>query len=662
MGMKSYLITLFLFLFSVQILAEEGGAYTIPLEWQKVELQKEIEEKLNHGIQSFAPPGKFLVNIEIGLKASKRMNVGNSSKTSKKSFPLEKLGLNRNSKAFKKAIASGNNNIFSRINRVDVRILIDPKIGRVQETQIKSFVSQTVLSYTGKKAFLKINKSPMLTVGETMQEKIEVAKLNIEGVKLVADAILKSNDKIAQAIAATQGVELKNLDGEKKEILLPKTWQEWVVNFKLPLGIVIATILLLLGISGFKTFEGQKVALMAAANAQQAQAAQASQESGAIQEVIEPEESSSPVDINAMASSGSDGDTGINQFRKMAEQYPETAMYLMKIWLNMNTQESQGALAAITKRIPVEALMPVIGGLEDGLKLKLKKASSQTVGFDDIQKADTFIIDQLVDTFLVDTIALPDELKETIADATVEEFVECIRQDDTYGSGFVNVLQTAQLGRLFSLLSEEEVTKLLEDSLNFNADSVQYMQENLPSSLEQVRLSKQKLRVPIIDKSIDLIRQLGAEREHQVFSLLVASGDHEQIREATKKYFPAQLITKFPKDQIKSLLSRLSTKDRAHLIFSRSNEEQKLFMSAIGETGRLREIIDSELDEIKSNDKIKKQIQKNKSQIWNKFIVSARMTIKKDTAVSDAAEVVLSKWLKDNGVADIEEAGEYAAA
>ncbi len=661
---------IFIFIsFSFSAFAEQEAVYTIPIDWQKVELQKEIEDKLNHGMQSFAPSGKFLINVEIVLQKSKSMNFGKTNKKGKKgkTFSLDKLGLNRNSKAFKKAISIGRNSIFSQIKNVNVRVLLDPSVRTPQITQIKTYVTQTIKAYTGKNSALSIKKSPLLAVDDTKKVDLQIAKLNSDGVKLVAEAIQKSNDKIAQAIAATQGVELKNIDGEKK-VVLPQSWQEWVVNFKLPLGIVIATVLLLMGISGFKTFEGQKVSLMAAANAQQAQATQAAQAAaqnsgGGSDEPEESEKSSASSDVGLAAAGGSNGDSGFDQFRKLAEEYPDKAMYLIKLWLNMNTQKSQQALAAITKMVPVETLIPITGGIEDSLKLKFKKATSQALGAESIAKADSFIIEQLVDIFLVDTIALPDEVKDMLADATLEELALCVRQDTEYGTSFVNVLQTAQVGRLFTLLSEDEVAKILEQSLNFNGESVQYLQDNLAGTLEQVRQDKQKVRVPIIDKSLELIRQLGAEGEHQVFTLLISSGDQEQVKLAAKKYYPAQLFMKFPSDQIRTLLSKLSTTDRARLIFSRPADEQKLFMAAVGNQGRLKEIIDSELKEIQSNDKLKKQIQKNKTSIWNNYIKSSRAAIKNDSTLSESAETVLSKWFKDNGIEeDSGDANESLAA
>ncbi len=681
--MVSAIITcsLLVFLMPISSLAEEGGGYTLPVEWQKVELQKQIEDRLNKNIQSFARSGKYLVTVDITLSEVKAFGVGGggtqkpgskgAADTNQQAFPLSKLGLNKDSSAYKRAISTGVSSIFTQINTVNVLVLLDPSVERSQEGQIREIVNQVVRSYTGKMPGLRVTRTKMLEVeAETAESKMELAKMNVEGMKSVAESIAKSNEKIAEAIAATQGVKLSQEEDEKKNPekestgkSLPSSWQEWVIDLKIPIGIVVATLLLVIAISGFKQFESQKVALMAAANAQQAQAAAATKdESEKRSEEKMAEEVSAAVDGNMVLSNAPGGDNGFEQFKRMAEQYAETATYLIKVWLNMNTQESNEALAVLPKMIPVEVLMPVFGALEDEFKSRLKKATSLGVDNNMIKRADAFIIEQMVDTFLVNTIVLPDELKVLLSEMTMDECVECYRQDSSFGSAFMNVLQTSQLGRFFSLLSEPEVVSLFQEGLNFGPENVRYMEENLPKMLEQIRMGKQRVRVPLLDKAIDLIRQLGAEKESQVFDMLIASGNHDQVLEATKKYFPAQLVMKLPSDRLRTLLNRLSPRERAMLIYSRSTDEQELFYQAVGDTGRLREIVDAEIKEIEKDERMKAQILKDQSKIWNRFISTSRETIRKDSYVGDSAEAVLEQWLKDKGVSYSEDQGESAAA
>lgn len=634
--------------------ASDDSAYTLPIEWQKVELQKQIEEKLNTSLTAIIPSQKYLLNINITLGAVKTIGVGGGKPTSNQNFPLAKLGLNKNSAAYKNAIATGVDSIFTRINGVAVDLILDNKITRNQEAQVKNFISQTVKSYTEKIPSVKVTRAVLLQE-DTLQKDLQVAQVNVQAAQALAEAITKSNDKIAQAIAATQGVKLpeenktetKNEDKTKQA--LPETWQEWVIAMKIPIGIVIATMLLMMAINGFKRFESQKVALMAQANATAAQAAQTPQESNeVVEEKVEEDKTQNSDGLAAFTSSS--GDTGFSQFKRMAEQYPETAAYLVKLWLNMNTKESNEALAVLPKMIPVESLVGVFGSLEDKLKSQLKKTSNINIDAATVARADGFIVSQMVDTFLVNTIVLPDELKMVLSEMSMEECVECYRRDNRLGAAFINVLQTAQLGKLFSLLSDEEVTALFQDGLSFNADNVQYLADTLPGLLESIRADKQKVRVPLLDKAMDLIKELGVEKESQVFDMLIASGDSDQVIEATQKFFPSELILKMPPEKMRTLINRFPTKERATLIFSRPQDEQNLFFAAIGESGRLRDIINSELAEIQKNDKLKNQIIKDQSKIWQKFVTTSRDAIRKDSSIKEAADVLLEQWLQEKGV------------
>ncbi|MCB0356841.1 MAG: hypothetical protein KDD40_07530, partial [Bdellovibrionales bacterium] len=406
--------------------------------------------------------------------------------------------------------------------------------------------------------------------------------------------------------------------------------------------------ILMLAINGFKRFESQKVALMAQANATQANQSQQEKED-VVQDIGEEEKSNENTGILTLNGSNN-SDNGFSQFKRMAEQYPETAAYLVKLWLNMDTHESNEALAVLPKMIPVESLVEVFANLDEKLKSQLKKASNLEVDSSSIARADGFIVSQMVDTFLVNTIVLPEDLKVLLSEMTMEECVECYRRDTRLGAAFINVLQTAQLGKLMTLRSEDEVNSLFSDGLSFSAENISYLAEKLPALLDSIRANKQKLRVPILDKALDLISVLGAEKESQIYNMLIASGDKEQILEATSKFYPSELLMNLPAESIRTLLNRFPTKERAVLIYSRPLEEQNLFFTAIGETGRLREIINTELAEIQSNERLKAQISKDKSKIWQKFVTTSREFIKRDSSIKEAANIVLENWLQEKGV------------
>ena len=655
--MKNYslLVLIFCFQWSASLMADDEAVYTLPIEWQKVELQKQIENKLQQAFASIIPNINYILSVDISLSEAKAFGL-TADKEGKNSqnFPLSKLGINKDSTAFKRALLSGINSIFTRINAVNVSLIVDATVSGNQETIAKNLINQTVKSYTGKAAGIRVSRTNLLP-DTTLADDLKVAQVNVEAAKALAEAITQSNDKIANAIAATQGLKLpddkpnqESVVNKKSSEELPKTWQEWVLVMRIPLGIVVATFLMLMGINGFKRFESQKVALMAQANAQASQANSQENEKEVVEEKAKETKSHDVSGLGLAAASGAD--TGFTQFKRMAEQYPETASYLVKMWLNMNTQETNEALAVLPKVIPVESLVGVFGGLEDSLKAKLKKVSTQTIDANSVLRADAFIVSQMVDTFLVNTIVLPDDLKMLLSEMTMEECVECYRRDNQLGTAFINVLQTVQLGRLLSLLSDEEVTSLFQEGLNFKGENVQYLSDNLPAMINKLRNEKQKVRVPLLDKAIDLIKELGPEKENQVFDMLVASGDRDQLREATQNFFPAQLIMSLPLDKIRSLINRFPTKERAVLIYSRPKDEQDLLLEAIGQSGRLRDIINTEIAEIQKDEVWKAKIIKDQSKIWQKFVILSRETLLRDESIRQSADELLAKWLLEKGV------------
>ncbi|MCB0385966.1 MAG: hypothetical protein KDD43_11280, partial [Bdellovibrionales bacterium] len=521
--------------------AEDVGIYTVPVDWQRVELQKTVEEKLTESIEAVIERPKFLVHVNVRLSANKSFGVDQGKSQDGKAFPLAKLGLNKESAAYKRAILSGSETVFTRMAGMIVTLSLDQTVTAVQEKQAREFIASVTQAYGGGRVDVRTKR--MRFVGDTFQRSrnLEVARVNLDAAKAIGEAIMKSNAQIADAINAAAGREPTEVkeDGsiKPKEVdkvpELPKTWQEALMVFKLPIGILVATLLLLLFVSGFKTIESQKVAVMAA-QVNQAKAAAEAQNNQ-----VKPDDSDRDRDKGEMlavreglGAGGGSGEGGFDQFRKMAEQYPETAAYLIKLWLNMETPESQRAIAALTKMVPVETLVPVFGGLDDELKLKLKKASLMVIDASSIQRAEGFIVDQMVENFLVNTVDLPEDLKTLLSSMTITECVECIRRDSHLGAAFINILQAAQVGRVLKMLPEEEISGLFDEGLTFTSDSVLSLAATLQPMLAEIRQEKTTHQVPLVNKAVELIRYLGPEKEHEVFKMLISSGAKEQIREA----------------------------------------------------------------------------------------------------------------------------------
>lgn len=658
--------------------AQQDPLYSVPIEWQKVQLQRQIAEDLTRSIQTVVEPSKFLVNVVLQITRPRTIGGGDMFNTKGAgSFPLSKLGINSQSAAFKNAITQGENNIFSRLGMIEVDVALDSSVTRSQENLVRSFVENGVKAYTSSALNMKLTRLTFINNDDVERVRnLEVARVNVEAAKSLADglsdALKKGNDQIAQALNsgndkianalltvadsnAKKPVSTNAIDAHREvdKNALPKSWQEILVLFKIPLAMLVATLLLIAFVSGFKNIENKKVALMATTAAVQQQASAARSVEAAEVRRIDSAESTVAgkvaVDASPILAGGSDG--GFDQFKKMAEQYAETAAFLVKTWVNMDTPDSREALSALTKMVPVDVLVPVVAQLDENLKGKLRKASAVPLDAGSIQRADAFIVDQMVDNFLVNIIAMPDELKVILSGMTMDELVECIQKDIQYGICFMNVLQTPQVARMLSALPDSTVQQLFDEGVTFSAEKIRFLAQNLATVLGEIRQKTQRSRVPLVDKSLELMKILGPERETKVLDMLVNAGDHEMLVEAVHRFFPVELIMGLPPEKLRIILNKLPAKQRARLIYSRSAADQKIFFTAIGAQGRLREIIDSEIGEIKNDKKAQAQIKKDQSKIWEMFIASARQTIRTDESLNDLAKEMLNGWLQKKGVA-----------
>jgi len=205
-------------LFSLRINAQEEKVYTVPIAWQKVELQKQIMEDVTRSVGAIVDKSNFLIHVSIKLSKAKTFGAGlGKGKKGDKSFGLEKLGLNKNSSAYKKAISVGGDSVFSRIKNIQVDVSLDRKVTRGQETQVREFVDRVVTSVAGRRPSLKVKRIAFLTDALARSRNLELAQVNVEAAKTVAEAMTKSNTLIADAINAMQGRETPKLDEKKDE-------------------------------------------------------------------------------------------------------------------------------------------------------------------------------------------------------------------------------------------------------------------------------------------------------------------------------------------------------------------------------------------------------------------------------------------------------------
>ena len=86
---------------------------------------------------------------------------------------------------------------------------------------------------------------------------------------------------------------------------------------------------------------------------------------------------------------------------------------------------------------------------------------------------------------------------------------------------------------------------------------------------------------------------------------------------------------------------------RAELIYSLAEVDKKSIFVALGETGKMRELIDSEIEAIQTDDVRKKFIDINKSIILKSFVDLVRLTIKSNPVIQESAASLVKAWIEE---------------
>jgi len=128
-----------------------------------------------------------------------------------------------------------------------------------------------------------------------------------------------------------------------------------------------------------------------------------------------------------------------------------------------------------------------------------------------------------------------------------------------------------------------------------------------------------------------------------------------------QQFFPADLLGDLPGEVLRTVLESMPLAQRAELIYSQADENKSMLYNAIGATGRVREIVDTEIEEIEANDSRARVLQRNSDRLWQEFIDRTRRLIRSDVKVQDEVMLVLESWITSKtGVSFGQELGRVA--
>ncbi len=589
------------------------------LEWQKIELENKLQERIHQSMIKLFPEKYYNASVSITLK-----KIEPSPKPSEKP-----------------------NNPTAPDNRVNLGKL-DFDAPLLADGEDDSYLD----SFGEKKKLKVIN----------LFDQLEKVNISILIDNSIPDNKKDLIQKLVKGVTAALGENIVNTTIDKAELYNPKQFAEpwdiprWITELKIPVAIIFATLIvasflslvLILVSRGYFKIESRKTAILESQSAREAAAEEARLTAPGTTGTPTPGGSNTPNQSPSTndGASSQKTETGFDRFKVLLAENPEKMSELVRQWVKAPGRGATEALVLLPRVLTTAECLQLFKYLKEEDRREWKKALSTPLDDRSHKIAENFISFQIVDSLLVTPSTKDEDLLKMLSSLSLADCIEIATQDVNLGALLIDLLPTAQAGRLYSLMNRELADSLATAAMKISAQDIASKSAPLKQTIQNV-LNKRK-SVPFLDRAAELVNSVGQEREETILKALAESGEFQLLEATAKQFFPSELIMKLPSAALKACLDRYPMQRRAEIILSRADADKNSFLDSIGKpASKARELIDIEIQNIQVDEVRKKRIDKSKNLIWRDFIGTVRTLVKTDDTVGELSKDILSDWLSE---------------
>ena len=592
------------------------------IQWQKVELQEKISNKVKKTVGSLLEKEDYLVEVDISYYAPPKPNFEKDTKPevkiSEKEFKdssrdyivFSKLGLEvptvaNNRKSEQKKLNDvwkfhEANNIFNNLEAVTIFIYLE-----------KSIKDSTVDSL---KALLNNLKLP---IGDITAE-VEIEKIPFKANRVGKAVPKKAEQKLSEYV-------LENL-----------------AKFSTMLGLVLSSIIFMLGalflFRRYRKFKENEKAKEMISNA-----------SNSMKE--EEKEKERQEQMAAAAPGGGDGfgdDThlvGFSRFEKYMNNSPDEAIHMIKSWIIEKSDDSINALNALVKQLDNEVLLKVFSNLGDEERNTWKVNLNENLTLDDIRRANEYISTQIVAEIIVPHVLRDYELLDTLLTLKPTEGVDFVNKHPEYRGVFMNIINPKFFAKIAERLDHETLANVIEESMSFEEFDKGSSYDNFKQSLESCRVIKKQR--PFVKKIVDLIESATPKVEKSLYDALLAEKEFDTVTRLGKKHYPSFLLEDASNETLEQIIKNYPMKKRVSLLLLDNPVfNHKLIDIFAPEGSKARDFLDIEMQLAGENLEVQREIRENPEGVYFEFVQFARKIIENNSAVKELTNVQIEQWVE----------------
>ena len=647
--MKFRLIILILFIFQSFVL-NANGEPTRSIQWQRIELETQLREKISEFLSLIVKKDKFFVEVQIS-SSSPNFTLPNFEmpKTEQKKVVD---GVKFTNEKSDKAKDNGDYILFDKIGILSPLFQSESKSEEGnKELQIKFYQYQQKIE---RDLIAKTDLFGLITdVDITLAFDTKMEDKQVDEVKKLIEKVVPKIGPITPKIEVfkmnfyeepKKVVDTSVAETKKKNII-----EENIPYLTGPVGTIVATVLVCLTafilLAGFKKHQkALQEASAAAMGSGDDGDAETKKVSNASTDTVDPNyRPGSPQLIEAISSQKE----GVEKLFLYLEKSNDQASNLIKKWINLDSSLSNAALLILSERMSIDELYKVFEKLnEEERESWIKISSSSDITPDLKKQADGYIAQQVMEDIMTVSATDDQELLNLLVELTPAKAATITREKPDLGAVFVNLMSSNFLAQMYLMLNSEEISEISMNGLKMSTDEIKEKTKELKTTLSEYVV--QKYQNPFSRRVVEVIQGLDPIRQEKMIEALIEEKQAFIIKDVVKKVIPMSIINTLPGPVYKEIYKSINKDLRLDFIISLDESERVEFINKVTQEGtKGREVLEFEVNKIVEDELAVRRIQNKKEEISKNYIIEVRSIIARSSELKLEVDELVNQWVSE---------------
>lgn len=614
MRARHLLKSILIFILSLT-LVNVAFAEDLNLENKKIDLEKYYYTKIDGALSRVLPEKNYLLSVSVEFVEPKSEKQTPKEEVAEFEFPISKLGFYIPPDETKQEESPK-----GREHSVQVRLVLDKKLKQTSVSRIRGILRSQVSGLNSPRVFVS---QLDLNTPEELKPKDDIDKKDIEKKE-------------------------RELAGEKNEKSKDKKAESSLLdNYKIPLGMVISSLVIfILGLFSlivYKSSESKKLNLLEKQGAQNDSSSQVNDFSQGPEVSIH----------NAVAENSQEGFEsepdgeklkGHTQFINLLESNFNSALYLIKMWLNNEPIGAKEGLSSLSERVGVNQLDKILSELNKEERKVWNNLLSQHKAPGELYAADRFLMSETLSHIILPPPELKQDVRDLVSTLSADDITLIANEKPQLAGMLFNIIPTPQILKVMSKVNDDVLDKITSSGLSYKAEELDNAYNELQDIMKKIEKKDNVFESPLFDKLPDILVNVGPEKEGKLFRSIAAQGGVAQVKQLASQFFPAELVTELPANLVKAALSQIPLSQRAELLAGLDEDKRTSLVNSFADSPKMFEIIGMEIDDILNNEVRLKKAVKNKKVLWQGFLEKVRQYIKSDEDLLEETEQVINEW------------------